>query len=75
MIETNNIAALRKALEILDSLDEAIDDIALDDWKYQRSQEDINNLRSRLEDELRIAEAPLITNAKVEEYLGRSLYS
>lgn len=59
-IESNNIQALRTALERLDFFSESADDVALEDRHRDRIDTRIIYMRRLLEDELRKAERELI---------------
>lgn len=59
-VETNNIHALRIALEKLEALREAIDDVALEDRHYARIDDRLHYVNRLLEKQLLEAERVLI---------------
>jgi hypothetical protein len=73
-IDTNNIAALRTALEKMDELEAAIDEVSLQDDTRARIESSFYAIKRRLVTELKEAEERLLP-VLPNEYVGRSLYS
>ena len=75
-VETNNIAALRLALEKLEALEEALLDVPLDDMDDDQVDDNLDEIKNILRQALGELEKPLINAAVLpEEYIGRHLYA